>query len=397
MATRAHIIRSEYEADTERDKLLLETGQEEELAQEIEARDPWETENLLTNRRAPPPRFVPATISYDEWGNMITGAGDEPTRRTGAGQKDEVASWYRSLPRAESSPAVAATVGTASALNTASSSRSTAGPDSSTQTASKKPIRHEQNWFASGAASASWSSAPQTPTPSTSLADILAREPPSRSAPHTPPVFLHLAPDNRGWTMMQAQGWAEGDVLGPRRARAGLGSTPQQSSDRKGKGKAISVKKEEEYVRTENVLDDEEIVEIKHAPVIDLTLSDSSDEGEEDPSYTLPPSPAATVLTTRSPSPDTDPDDPRVALQTPIATRLKADRLGIGLKAKTTGPHKQSVKRVTHNAAALQAHVRASEHARRVRETYGRGRNGHARKDRAEREKRERLLAYMNS
>ena len=186
-------------------------------------------------------------------------------------------------------------------------------------------------------------------------------------------------------------------MLGPRRTRAGLGSKPQQPADSKGKGRATSTQKKEEHVRTEHVLDDEEIVEVKHAPIIGLTFSDSSDEGEEDVSFSFPPSPAAPEPATRSQSPDTDPDDPRVALQTPIATRLKSDRLGIGLSAKTTGPHKQSVKRVTHNAAALQAHVRAAEHARRVRETFGRGRNGHARKDRAEREKRERLLAYMNS
>ena len=55
------------------------------------------------------------------------------------------------------------------------------------------------------------------------------------------------------------------------------------------------------------------------------------------------------------------------------------------------------MKRVTHNKAALHAHIRAAEHARKTREAYGRGRNGLARKDRAEREKRERLLAYMNS
>ncbi|KZV73805.1 hypothetical protein PENSPDRAFT_648569 [Peniophora sp. CONT] len=392
MATRAYIIRSDYNPDTDRDRLLLETGQGEQLAQEIAARELWNRENLLTHRRAPPPRFVPATISFDEWGNMITGAGDEQPRRTGAGQKVEVASWYRSLPRSDSSPAT-------SSIPPASASRSKPISTTTAQPAAKNSTRHAQNWFISGAISASTSSGPPAPVPSTSLADILARDPPSRSAPHTPPVFLHLGPDNRGWTMMQAQGWAEGDVLGPRRARAGLGSTPQQSSDRKGKGKAIFVKREDEYIRTENVLDDEEIVEVKHAPIIDLTLSDSSSEDENDNSFSLPPSPAppAPQSASRSLSPDTDPDDPRIALQTPIATRLKADRLGIGLKAKTSGPYKQSVKRVTHNKAALQEHVRAAEHARKARETFGRGRNGLARKDRAEREKRDRLLAYMNS
>ena len=39
----------------------------------------------------------------------------------------------------------------------------------------------------------------------------------------------------------------------------------------------------------------------------------------------------------------------------------KSDRLGIGFKTKTECPYRSSVKRMTHNAAALVAHLNAAE------------------------------------
>jgi len=75
---------------------------------------------------------------------------------------------------------------------------------------------------------------------------------------------------------------------------------------------------------------------------------------------------------------------------------LKSDRLGIGLKAQTVGPYKQSKKRVTHNAAALAAHVRANEEMRRVKKLVGRGSKGFARLAKAETEQRRQLLASWN-
>ncbi|KAJ3529900.1 hypothetical protein NM688_g7787 [Phlebia brevispora] len=85
------------------------------------------------------------------------------------------------------------------------------------------------------------------------------------------------------------------------------------------------------------------------------------------------------------------------ALLTPIATVLKSDRLGIGLKAKTVGPYKASKKRVTHNQAALAAHIRANEEMRRRKAITGRGTRGFARLAKAEAEQRRQLLASLNS
>jgi len=82
-------------------------------------------------------------------------------------------------------------------------------------------------------------------------------------------------------------------------------------------------------------------------------------------------------------------------LLTPIATVLKSDRLGIGLKAKTLGLYKTSQKRVTHNAAALAAHVKAAEETRRRMKEHGRGRRGYEKQRRMEEERRKAMLAFL--
>jgi hypothetical protein len=91
----------------------------------------------------------------------------------------------------------------------------------------------------------------------------------------------------------------------------------------------------------------------------------------------------------------TDPHSQK-SLLTPIPTILKSDRLGIGLKAKTEGPYKQSKKRVTHNQAALASHIRAAEEMRRKRAEVGRGRRGFAKVRRREEKERKQMLAYLN-
>jgi len=84
------------------------------------------------------------------------------------------------------------------------------------------------------------------------------------------------------------------------------------------------------------------------------------------------------------------------SLLTPLPTVLKADRLGVGLKAKTEGPYKQSKKRVTHSAAALAAHIRSAEEMRRNKAIVGRGRRGFAKIHKKEEGRRKALLAYLN-
>jgi len=83
-------------------------------------------------------------------------------------------------------------------------------------------------------------------------------------------------------------------------------------------------------------------------------------------------------------------------LLTPLPTILKSDRLGIGLKAKTEGPYRSSVKRVTHNAAALAAHLNAADDMRRTQRELGKGHRAFARAERIERERRQNLMAYLS-
>lgn len=169
---------------------------------------------------------------------------------------------------------------------------------------------------------------------------------------------------------MERSGWKEGETLGRHRASG-------------------SVKKEEatpqrgEHTQVERWID-EDICEVQRTPVVDLTLSE--DDEEQSLSTANYPEPV-------EPSAD---DETFTALLAPIATTLKSDRLGIGLKAKRSGPYRASKKRITHNAAALIRHERQVEEARRRRERDGRGLKGFQRRHLREETRRKELLAYMN-
>ena len=241
--------------------------------------------------------------------------------------------------------------------------------------------------------------------------------------------------------MLQNQGWSEGEGLGAgsrRNDADGKKETLRAETD-KGKKRMLSgsqspsasapgmlptsiplsqepaTKGEEE--EEEILIDDDgddPIVEIRkkaHVPMIDLTQSDteSDDEGEDedetdDNNDTIDENdddinsraPPPTSSTTKTAS-DDDPRATQTALLTPLPTVLKSDRLGIGLKAKTEGPYRSSVKRVTHNAAALAAHVKAAEDRRRAQRLLGKGRRAFARADRLERERRQNMLAYLSN
>ena len=159
--------------------------------------------------------------------------------------------------------------------------------------------------------------------------------------------------------------------------------------------------------------DDDPIIEIRkkaHVPMIDLTQSDteSDDEGEDgedededenddnEADDDLNPPAAPTSSTTHTETVSGDPRAIQTALLTPLPTVLKSDRLGIGLKAKTEGPYHSSVKRVTHNAAALAAHVKAAEDRRRTQRLLGKGHRAFARADQLKRERRQNMMAYLS-
>jgi hypothetical protein len=241
--------------------------------------------------------------------------------------------------------------------------------------------------------------------------------------------------------MLQNQGWSEGEGLGAgsKSNDAHVKKETLQTEKEKGKKRtrfdsqspsapapmlptstSLSQERATKGEQEEEILidddEDDPIVEIRkkaHMPMIDLTQSqsdtESDDEGEDeddnddnndtidenDDDYLnsrVPPTSSTTHTETAS-------DDPRAtqtALLTPLPTVLKSDRLGIGLKAKTEGPYHSSVKRVTHNAAALAAHVKAAEDRRRTQRLLGKGRRAFARADRLERERRQNMIAYLS-
>jgi hypothetical protein len=163
-------------------------------------------------------------------------------------------------------------------------------------------------------------------------------------------------------------------------------------------GRATKVEQEEEILVDDD--DDDPIVEVRkkaHVPMIDLTLSDTEDEGEDDDEsnddvYSPAPAPAPPASSATHADPTSASDDPRAAqtvLLTPLTTILKSDRLGIGLKAKTEGPYRSSVKRVKRSAAAEDMH-----HSRRV--LLGKGHRAFARVERQERESRQNMMAYLS-
>ncbi|KIJ17743.1 hypothetical protein PAXINDRAFT_161871 [Paxillus involutus ATCC 200175] len=298
MATVAHIIRSHYDSP-DREKLENETGQLNE-----DQSDRWQTESSFSAQRRTraAPSFVPATLSYDEWGLPPSSAIEPPPH-----------------PRRE--------------------------------------LITKNNWFIRKALRSEPSTKPSSPAPS--LADLLARDPPPLPSEkqYTPPVWLHIGPSNKGFSMLQRSGWNEGEGLGAHVEEMESGTPEVQQ-------------------------------------VIDLTQSDSDDESE-DGFEALRNAVPRRPLPTQTPGASAAPHMQK-SLLTPLPTVLKADRLGIGLKAKTEGPYKQSKKRVTYNAAALAVHIRAAEEMRRKKAEVGRGKRAFAKIRKREEDRRKLMLAYLN-
>ncbi|TFY68383.1 hypothetical protein EVG20_g3570 [Dentipellis fragilis] len=394
MATVAHIIRSDYDPAVDRERLQRETGQPLDEPVEGPEEDPWQTESSFgpQRRRANAPHFVPATISFDEWGSALTSTQDTPVPST-SDTRPEVAGWYRSLTK----QAPGDSRRTSSLPHASTSAPPPIAAPSASHPSDRPPKRRkERDWFISRALSSDPASAPPTPAPTSTLADILSRDPPAEK-PLRPPVFLHLGPSNKGWEMLQNRGWSEGEGLGrgvARRADAERVAQPPPPPPRASARPVVRIKQEEVQL-------DDDIVEVRQAQLIDLTLSDSENDNEDaDEDLDADGArPSSASLAAQPPAVLDAPHDvssTQTALLTPIPTALKSDRLGIGLKAKTEGPYRASVKRVTHNAAALAAHVKAGEDLRRRQKLVGRGKRGFERSERIERQRRQDLMAYLN-
>ncbi|KAG5648340.1 hypothetical protein DXG03_004912 [Asterophora parasitica] len=351
----------------------------------------------------PPPRFVPATLA-SSWDFRNPHASSSSTPSVASSTATNVSSWYRSL-TSTSERANAGDLSTPQPYPTPRGATEPALPE-------YKPVekKNKNNWFIMNAIQSDpIAQAARINASSPTLADIIARDPPPLASEgrFNPPVWLDIGPSNKGFAMLQRSGWSEGEPLGPDVIRhpATAPRTDMMSwgEEKKKKGmKEASVRQEPLEVSTGY----DDVTQLRQVDFIDLTFSDSDGElleelDNQDPHSRADspgvrneadlPLPASTVGTN-------GPNDShgRTALLTPIATVLKSDRLGIGLKAKTVGPYNASRKRVTHNAAAMTAHVRAAEDSHRRRQQFGRGRRGfHVQKKQEERD-RKRLLAYMN-
>lgn len=445
MATTVRHIRSYYDPETERDDLLLETGQvweptfsgeghirggigftsggekgrtvnyDSEREEEV---DPW----LVELPYAPagfslPLKFVKSVLSYEDVNDYIErghesglfgrvrgkakDAEEEEERR-------EISNWYRNLSRTNTNTLVPALVQGESDQKCTPDAPSQKPPQSTSRPRSNP--RRRNDWFVSNVLShpsltSSGSNFP-APRPPPTLADMLARDPPPNKSQgaraYIPPPWIMLPPSNPGFRMLQKSGWSEGEPLGPHFSRKqGVVHREQQpvaGPSNPGKRKAAP------EVRTTEVQIEgyDDIVEIKKEQVIDLTVSDDEamlDEGfvELDGETTF----SGTL------SADFTPTSPQLsspwgeghggkALLTPLPTVLKSDRLGIGLKAKTIGPYRASQKRVTHNSAALAAHIKANDERKLFKQKVGKGSRGFARAEKREIENRKNLLAYLN-
>ena len=370
----------------------------DELSDPIQA---WQQEaSLISNRPArPPPQFVPATLPYDGWIHKHSESSKPNDTSSKNSFGDNLSGWYHSLTSQTTAGDTSADTTKASPPNLHTSSSSSQEPIAFP--VPKSSIRrNKNNWFIMKAIQLEQPSS-SVSTPAPTLADILARDPPPLpwQGKYTPPVWLEIGPSNRGFGMLQRSGWNEGEPLGPNVPRRKPVKeilpddeiiTTTKSKD-KGKGRLEFTSMScQQSIKLEEGLDDE-INELRNVEVIDLTLSDSdSDDSSmkaEDEKLEDQGGFTDDIPSTHG----------GLALLTPIATRLKSDRLGIGLKAKTTGPYKTSQKRVTHNAAALAAHIRAAEESRRRMKEHGRGRRGHQKLRRMEEERRKALLASLKS
>ncbi|KAI0822211.1 hypothetical protein BC628DRAFT_1389933 [Trametes gibbosa] len=381
MATVTHYIYSHYDPPKRKENLHVEGNIEEK------EEDPWLTESTFGERHRiqHPPCFVSATVSYDQVNDLIGGASSAISQEVEPQPSTHVGGWYKSLHRAGTPPAEPQPSSSPAALDVSSSLPSPSTASIRIQ-GHRRPTKND--WFISKAIMSEPAPpcAPSAPT----LADILSREPPPerKDQAFVPPVFLHIGPSNKGFAMLQRNGWSEGEALG-----AGAPRRTKSQKAREKRPARIFLNDPQYSVKTE-VLEvaadvDDEIQEIRKVEVVDLTLSESDLEEDELEAFACPDMDPEPLLPAASHKP--------TALLTPLATVLKSDRLGIGLKAKTVGPFKESKKRVTHNQAALAAHVRANKEMRMRKNLLGRGTKSFARIAKAESENRRQLIASLNA
>jgi len=338
----------------------------------------------------PVPNFVPARLETDEYG-MPKRNPIRPSSIPSNNNSQEVSSWYRSLTsRAKGKQR---TISPAPLAGSAPSSSHK--PESSMEAANSFTPRSD--WFSSQPVKHH----EEPPASTSTLSDLLSRNPPPLPSEPAfiPPVFLYIGPSNKGFNMLQRKGWREGEGLGSGRIeltpRWGIGMNKALESsfiaDQKKNLHFPGAAVKEEII--DLTLSDSE--QVPPTPeVLDLTISD--DESEASDTETEEEQYEEVEDGNVHPSVRQQSSSHGTTLITPIATTLKADRLGIGLKTKRRGAAK--AKAITHTSAAIAAHIRTSNQTRKeFKARYGRGSRGFARAKRKEETDRVNMLAYLNS
>lgn len=423
-------------------------GGDSEQEEEI---DPWLVELPYAPAKfSLPVRFVKSVLSYEDVNDYIERGhesglfGRDKGKGTDAEEEGKgISNWYRNLSRTDASTPVPAPVqeervmtertersGTLDHLISLSATNGSViatqehttdtppQPQEPPQTTSQASsnLGRRNNWFISKASPHSFSipSGSNSPAPGSrpppTLADMLARDPPPNKSQeaYTPPPWIMLPPSNPGFRMLQKSGWSEGEPLGPYFSRkqdvVRQEQQPVAGPSNPGKRKGVP----ETRITEVEIEGYDDIVEVKKEQVIDLTISDDDESVSSNDEDTANEGPmdlddetSETSSVDFAPT-SAQPSSSRVeghggkALLTPLPTVLKSDRLGIGLKAKSAGPYKVSQKRVTHNTAALAAHIRANEERKLFKRKVGRGSRGFSRAEKRESEKRKNLLVYLN-
>ena len=223
--------------------------------------------------------------------------------------------------------------------------------------------------------------------------------------------------------MLQNQGWSEGEGLGAgsnnsslrRRSDAHANRETLQEKRKKTRLDSLSppapapmlptspaqepaTKEEQEEEILIDDDDEDPIIEVRKkapVPMIDLTQSDTTeDSGDDDDDDIYSPASSPAPPTASSTTAPGDPRAAQTALLTPLPTILKSDRLGIGLKAKTEGPYRSSVKR--RRVTGRTRNDAAAEDLRMRRILLGKGHRAFARAERLERESRQNMMAYLS-
>lgn len=250
---------------------------EEELDNdvELEARREWDlaAESSLSGKRVPKPfpQFVPASSTYSE----LSRNGDDndaSNLRVAA----DTAQWYRSMV----------------SQSTVNHPEAKIHPDTKTTHDSEFKQRQtthveidKKSGFSEGAMSEAEMQTASTSSVST-LADMLARNPPPSSGRFQPPVWLAIGPSNKGYAMLEQSGWTEGEGLGRHAYRRKIPKHGRKGSSPLTPPIIYADKQEIHEIKLED-----DISELRMVDIVDLTLHSSDEEDQQDTADAPPPPP----------------------------------------------------------------------------------------------------------